>query len=324
MSPANIVSTGSAEGPAVKILESYGPIAVTPDRTEDTLIAMLTEARGLIVRGDGADVTARVIDAAPKLEVIGRSGVGYNNVDVEAATARKIPLVFTPGAGARAVAESSIAMVLTLCKRLMYWDEQLKSGNWDSRNESHPGDMEGATLGIVGFGRIGQDLARLAAPFDMTILATDPFVSQQIAEERNTTLVDLDELLTRSDFICLHAAAVEGSKGLINRQRLETVKRGACLINLARGELVESLDVLHEALLDGRLAAVGLDVFAPEPPDVRHPIFSLSQCLTAPHALGMTPGAMNRIWTSMARDMDAVLSGRRPQFVVNEQVLEDS
>ena len=320
MSGPKIVATGPLAQVAVDILQEFGELVTAPDFSEDSLIPLLGDAAALIVRGEGG-AGARVIAAAPRLAVIGRSGVGYNNIDVAAASARRIPVVFTPGAGARAVAEGAMALMLALCKNLSYWDGQLKAGNWHSRFETPPGDLEGAVLGIVGFGRIGRDLARLAAPFDMTILAHDPYVPAETAEQSGVRLLPLPELFAAADFISLHAAATPENRGMIDAGLLRRVKPGAFLVNMARGDLVESLDALHRALEDGRLAGVGLDVFAPEPPDVSHPIFRLPNCLTTPHALGTSRRATARIFSSMARDVAAVLKGERPRFVVNPEVL---
>ena len=321
MEAGKIVATGPQEQVAVDILAPFGPLLVASESTEEALLPLLDGAVALLVRGDG-EVGARAMAAGPDLKVIARSGVGYNNVDIEAATARGIPVVYTPGAGARAVAEGAMAFMLALCKRLSYWDGELKGGRWASRFQPDTGDLEGGVLGIVGLGRIGQLLAQMAVPFDMRLIAYDPFVGSEVAQPLGVELVDLDHLLARANFISLHAAATPQNRGLISGARLQRVKRGAYLVNLARGDLIESLDVLYEALRDGRLAGVGLDVFAPEPPDVGHPIFSLSNCLTAPHALGLSDRAKERIFSSMARDVAAVLRGERPENVVNPEVLD--
>lgn len=321
MKTSKIVATGPIDDIVVDILRPFGKIVIAADHTEESVLPLLEGAVALVVRGEGI-ANARVIEAGKDLKVIGRSGVGYDNVDIAAATSRKIPVVYTPGANARAVAEAAITFMLALCKRIFYWDEQLKKGNWRSRFESKPGDLDGACLGIIGFGSIGQILAELIHPFNMSVLAYDPYASQSRAEELDVELVNLDDLLRRSDFISIHAVLTAETKGLINRERLGLVKPGTYLINLARGGIIESLEVLYDAMKDGTLAGVGLDVFEPEPPDVSHPIFKLPNCLTSPHALGMTSGAMARIFKSMAEDMAKVLNGNRPQFVVNPGVFE--
>ena len=316
---ATIVCTGPVEPLLYDMMQPFGEVVVAPDYTVESLIPMMYEAVGLVVRGEGL-ANKKVIESSPNLKVIGRPGVGYNNVDIAAATARKIPVVFAPGAGARAVAEATMAFMLALCKNLSFWDTQLKAGNWHSRYESKPGDFDGATLGIVGLGRIGQIVAQLAMPFQMKIIAHDPYADPDIAKTLGVKMVSLEQLIAESDFITMHAPATDQTHGIINADILKHVKPGAILVNLARGDLIMSLDILYDALQDGRLAAVGLDVFTPEPPDINHPIFKLPNCLTAPHSLGGTHRALEKLFNSMGSDMVSVLEGRRPQHLVNPEV----
>jgi D-3-phosphoglycerate dehydrogenase / 2-oxoglutarate reductase len=316
----SIAASGPVGEVAVDILKPFGNIVVADDSSEDALLRILEGAIGLVLRGDGIG-SARVIEAAVDLKVIGRSGVGYDRVDIQSANARRIPVIITPGANSQAVAEASLTYMLALSKKMIHWDIQLKQGNWRSRFEQSPGDLEGATLGIIGFGRIGYRLAQLIRPFGMTVLAHDPFVNEKSAGEQGVELLELDELLKKSDFVSIHALLNDNTKGLMNGARLSLMKPGSILINLARGAIVESLDVLHEALTDGPLAAAALDVFEPEPPDVSHPIFKLDNCLTSPHAICMSNRAMYKSFKMMAEDMVAVLEGRKPQFVANPEAL---
>ena len=318
-----ILATGPIDQVAIDILRPFGEVQVTPNGEPESILPLVGDAIAIAVRG-GGEVDRAVVEAGPNLRVIGRSGVGVDNVDLAAATQHGIPVVYTPAAGASAVAEGAMTYMLALCKQINYWDQQLKSGNWESREESRPADLYGAVLGIVGLGNIGQTLAKLARPFGMSILAHDPYVTVERASELGVELVSLESLLASADFISIHAPLTPETKGLINRERLKLVKHGAYLINLARGGVVDSLDSLYAALQEGILSGVGLDVFAPEPPDVSHPIFQLPNCLTSPHSLGMTEGAMSRIFQSMAEDMAAVLKGSRPRFVVNPEVFQDA
>jgi phosphoglycerate dehydrogenase-like enzyme len=321
MTSPSIACSGPIGEVAVEILKPYGDIVVADDSSEEALLRILQGAVGLILRGDGVGST-KVIETATELKVIGRSGVGYDNVDIQAANARKIPVVITPGANSQAVAEAALTFMLALCKKMIHWDAQLKQGNWRSRFEQSSGDLEGATLGIIGFGRIGRKLAELIRPFGMTVLAYDPFVTRETARTLDVDLVELDELLQRSDFVSIHALLNENTRGLINKNCLSLMKPGSYLINLSRGAIIESLDVLYEALTNGPLAGVGLDVFEPEPPDVNHPIFKLDNCLTSPHAICMSKRAMYRSFKMMAEDMAAVLEGQKPRFAANPEALE--
>ena len=322
MGNETIACSGPIGEVAIEILKPFGEIVIAEDSAEDAMLKIVDRAIGLVLRGDGVG-SARVIEAAKDLKAIGRSGVGYDNVDIAAANARKIPVIITPGANAQAVAEAAIAYMLALCKKMSHWDTQLKKGNWKSRFEQYSGDLDGATLGIIGFGSIGQKLAELIRPFGMTVIAYDPFVSADTATALGAKLVELEELLKRSDFVSLHTSLNESTRGLINKERLGMMKRGTFLVNLARGGVIENLDILYDTLNSGHLAGVGLDVFDPEPPDVSHPIFQLENCLTSPHSLSMTTRAMFRSFKSMAEDMAAVFRGQKPRFVANPETLED-
>lgn len=168
-----IVGTGPLDDIAANLLRPFGEIVVPSKVGEEGLLPLIPQAIGLVVRGEGT-ATGTLIREAKNLRVIGRSGSGYESVDIAAATEREIPVVFAPGLRARAVAEAAFAFMFALCKNIFYWDRQVKSGKWTSRFESRPGDLDGATLGIIGFGNIGQRLARMVMPFRVTVLVYDP------------------------------------------------------------------------------------------------------------------------------------------------------
>lgn len=320
-----ILSTGPINEYATQCLEKFGCVEVTPDTSPEALMARLDGTVALVVRGE-ARITGDVFRKASELRVIGRTGVGYDTVDIAAATEHRIPVVYTPGAGARAVAEAAMAYMLALTKRIACWNGRMQAGDWTSRYGAENGDLDGATLGIIGFGRIGRLVAELAAPFNMRIVAHDPFVTTDYGDGEGAAgsveMVSLRQLVAEADFITIHAALTDQNRGLINRELLQGCKRGACLVNLARGGIIESLDIICEALDDGRLAGAALDVFDPEPPDFTHPLFARDDCITSPHSMATSRGGMARIFKSMTDDMVAVLEGRQPQFVVNSEVLE--
>ncbi len=320
MPTVKIACTAPIDDIAIEILKPHGEIVVAERPDEESLVKVVKDAAALIVRG-GSIASARVIEAAPQLRVIGRPGIGFESVDIKTATARGIPVVYVPAAGARAVAEGAATLMLAVCKRLTEWDRECKRGNWDSRYGQKPRDLDGATLGIVGLGNSGQILAQLIRPFNMRILAFDPYAKPERARELGVELTRLETLLPQSDFISLHAPATGAeTRGIINRRTVKLIKRGACLVNIARGALIESHDLLLEALQNGTLAGVGLDVFDPEPPDFKHALFQHPNCIASPHALAMTTGAMFKVFKSMAEDVAAVLTGNRPRFVVNPEV----
>ena len=311
-------------GPVGEIVEQelgrFGELVVTPDVEEATFVGLAADAVAIVCRGE-ARITRPVIDAAPELRVIGRTGVGVDSIDVDAASARGIPVINTPGANARSVAEGALTFALVLLKEVFHWDRQVRAGNWGARYELITRDLEDTVLGIVGFGNIGRTLASLALPLGLKVVASDPFVSAADARAAGVTLLPLEELLAQADVVSLHATLTAETEGLIDAATLELMKPDAVLINLGRGGLIDGLDILHQALEAGRLRAVALDTFEPEPPDLGHPIFRHERCICAPHVLGLTPGAMQRIYVSMAQDMAAVLAGRRPRSCVNPETV---
>lgn len=303
-------------------LASYGDIIVAaPD--EPGFMSGLASAVGLIARGTSV-IDAAIIGAAPRLQVIGRSGVGVDLVDLTAATARGIPVVVTPGAATNAVAEGALAMLLHLTKRLGVLTELVRDDHWLERESIHIGDLDGATLGIVGFGRIGQRLAVLSTALGMHTLAFDPYADRATAERLGVELTDLDDLADRADAISLHAPLTPETTRIINDRVLARVPPGTILVNCGRGGLVD-LDAVHAALEDGRLAGVGLDVFDPEPPTPGgHPIFRHPSVVLTPHVLGLSAMGRRRTFEDMADGMAAVFAGRQAPHVANPEVYESS
>ena len=318
-----ILSTGPVLNITREILSPFASIEVAQATDESTLISLAEGAIGLIVRGV-MPISRRLIEAGKDLLVIGRTGAGYDNVDIQAATERGIPVVFAPGAGTRAVAEGTILMLLALAKRLRELDEKTRAGDWSSRDEVAIGDLCGSTLGVIGLGRIGGQVGRLAQAFGMTVVAYDPVINEAAAEAAGVKLVSLETLLSTSDFISLHAPLNEHTRELLSAERLRSVKRGAILVNLARGGLLAGLDVLYEALESGRLAGLGLDVYPHEPPEVTHPIFKRADVLCTPHCMGLSSRAAHATFSMVSEGMADVLRGRVPLNVVNPQVFSAS
>lgn len=314
-----IVATAPIGQTAISILEQVAPLVTAPASDEASLIALASNTIAIVSRGLEGRVSRRVIDAYREVRVIGRPGAGYETVDVGAATERGIPVVFAP-VGGFAVAEGAMALLLALVKQIPQCDAIVRQGKWQRRYDLMTGDLTQHTLGVIGLGRIGMHFARLARAFDMTIIGYDPLLKTASEVPDFIELVGLPELLARSHYISLHVPLTAETKGLINRDRIAQMRPGAVLVNTARGGVIESLDVLAEGLESGQLGAVGLDVFPTEPPDTSHRIFRDPRLICAPHLLGVSELAMERIYQSMATDMVAVLEGRTPKFCVNEEV----
>ncbi len=312
-----VVATGSVHECAQRILEGAARVVLAED--EALFKRLAPEAVGFIVRGD-TRLDCGTIHAAARLKVIGRSGIGVDNVDLTAATARGIPVIVTPNVGVDAVAEGTFAMLLTLVKRLRELDSLTRAGRWRERNSVLPGDLAGCVLGAVGMGRIGRRVVELGRAFGMSVLVADPFLAAGEIEESGAEAVSLGGLFARSDHITLHAPLLPSTRGMITAELLASAGPGAVLVNLARGGLIESYEALASALASGALAAVGLDVFEPEPPDLTHPLFEHPRVLLSPHALGQTVKSREAIFTAMSRDMRAVLEGGRPKSLANPEI----
>ncbi len=321
MNRSRIVSTAPIDRIARDILEQIAPVEISPAPDEKTMLGMLENTIALVARGVEGGVTGQMIRACPTLRVIGRPGAGYDNVDVATATEHQIPVVYAPVAGF-AVAEGALALLLTLVKKIPLCDSIVKSGQWKKRYELTTGDMAEKTLGIIGCGRIGARLAQLAQPFGLKILGYDPCVSESLFKDFVMEMVSLRKLLQESDYISIHVPLTRDTQGLIDKESIALMKRGAILINTARGGVVKNLDVLADALESGQLGAVGLDVFPVEPPDSTHRLFKDPRLVCAPHLLGVSDLAMDRIYRSMSQDMVAVLGGKQPKYCVNPQVLK--
>jgi D-3-phosphoglycerate dehydrogenase len=270
----------------------------------------LAIAEGAIVRAD-AVVDGALLARAPRLRVLARTGVGVDLVDLEEAAARGIAVVITPGAGTRAVAEGVLAHVLHLVKRLAPLTGLVREGRWAERAGVAVGDLDGATIGIIGYGRIGRRIGELAAAFGMRVLAHDP-ISPPPAE---VDCPDLGELAGASDVLTLHAPLTAATHHLVGPGLLGRVRHGAILVNCGRGGLLD-LDAALAALESGRLGGVGLDVFDPEPPD-HHPLFDHPDVVLTPHLMGLSRRATAATFAAAAQGVTDVLAGRRPAALAN-------
>ena len=268
----------------------------------------LASADAAIVRA-AFTVDAAMLDRMPALKVIARTGVGTDLVDVAEAARRGIPVVVTPGTNTNSVAEGVFAHLLATVKRLSTLTSLVKQGNWDGRRNVTVGDLDGATLGVVGFGRIGRRVAHIAAAFDLRVRAYDPY-TEVPAEHRCDSI---EELLATSDFVTLHVPLTAENRHLIDATRLAVMRPGSVLVNCSRGALID-LDAAHEALQGGRLAGLGLDVFDPEPPE-HHPVFDHPNTVLTPHLMGFTQRAMALTIGAAVEGAAAVLRGEQPGAV---------
>lgn len=319
MSSPAIVAAGPLSEPAPEILGRFGPIAVASDDSEETLRPLLADALGLVARGPTV-VSASLLEAAPRLRVIGRTGVGVDRIDLEAATARGIPVVITPGANADAVAEGTIALLLSLVKRLPALHAAVREGRWAERDALGVGDLAGTTIAIAGYGAIGRRVAALSRALGMHVIVCDPSLDAAAAAEAGVELASLEDAVARADHLTLHVPLSDDTRGLVSRRLLARARPGLRIVNVSRGA-VAPLDVLYEGLVSGALGGVALDVFEREPPEP-HPLFERDDVICSPHALALTPAANRAVFAAMSEGMAAVLAGGRAPHVANPAVYE--
>jgi D-3-phosphoglycerate dehydrogenase len=283
--------------------------------TEDELLALIGDCDAAIAGID--PYSARVLEAAPRLKIVARTGVGYDAVDVEAATRLGIVVTNAPASNAVSVAEHTMGLMWAVLRRAVPLHNALAAGRW----ERAPGfELAGKTLGIVGLGNIGQRVAVRARAFDMTVIATDPVRYEDFAERHGIRYVPLDELLRTADIVSLHAPLDATTRHMINRRTLEMLKPTAYLINCARGGLVDE-EALVEALRSRRIAGAGLDVFEHEPRP--HPgLAALDNVVLSPHLAGVTQEAIARMAAAGVRAVLTYLRGERPEAIVNPAVWE--
>jgi D-3-phosphoglycerate dehydrogenase len=286
---------------------------LTADQLDGKLSEHLESADALIVRS-AVQADAELISGAKKLRVIGRAGVGVDNIDLDAATRQGIAVMNTPGANAVAVAEQTMGMMLAMARHLCRADALMHAGRWDKKSLQGT-ELRGKTLGIAGLGRIGMEVARRARAFGMVLVAHDPFVSAGVAKEQGIRLTSLDELYAAADYITLHVGLTPQTTGMINQASLKKMKKGVRLVNCARGELVHEADLV-EALKQGHVAAVALDVFAEEPLK-QSPLQAMENVILTPHTGGSTYEAQEAVGIQIAQQVKEYLKHGVIQNAVN-------
>jgi len=286
---------------------------VTHDQLKGGLAAALADADALVVRS-AVQVDDQLMSQAPKLRVVGRAGVGVDNIDADAATRRGIVVMNTPGANAVAVAELTIGLMLALARKVPAANASMHAGKWEKKN-LQGAELRGKTLGILGLGRIGVEVAKRARGFGLELIGSDPFVSAAVARENGIRLVTLDELIASSDYITLHVGLTPQTQGVINAKTLAAMKKGVRIINCARGELVDDA-ALAAALKSGHVAGAALDVFAEEPPK-NSPFTGLDNVILTPHIAGSTAEAQEAVGIQIAMQVREYLKLGVVQNAVN-------
>jgi D-3-phosphoglycerate dehydrogenase len=314
---SDVLITESLRGKAVDALASRFKVALLPDLWKDPveLLRVIGDYRAIIIRNQ-TRIDEAILKAAKKLVVIGRAGVGLNNVDVAAATRAKILVTSTPDQNAISVAELAMGLILSLARKIPAADADTRLGNWN-RMKFLGVELYGKTLGLVGAGRTGYLTGRRAQAFGMNVIAYDPYLSKDniLLSELNAELTSLDDLLRRSDVVSCHLPATPETEDLFNAARFALMKQGAFFINTSRGEIVVE-EALIAALERGALAGAALDVRASEPP-ARGKLESLPNVILMPHVAAFTNEAQDRVTRAICEDVARVLEGKPAINAVN-------
>ena len=315
---ARILITDEIAREGIELLAAHHEVDARSGLSEQELIAAVAGVSALIVRSQ-TQVSAALIAAAPQLEVIGRAGVGVDNIDVDAATRAGVTVVNAPLANTISAAEHAFGLMLALARNIPQADAALRAGRWE-RSRFAGVELAGRTLGIVGLGRVGSEVARRARAFDMRVVAVDPFVSRDRASALGVELVELDQLLAESDFVTLHTTLYEGTRQMLDAERLARVKPGARIVNTARGELIDE-QALLDAVRSGHIAGAAVDVFNEEPA-TGSVLITSEHIVVTPHLGASTAEAQDRAAVDVAEQVLAVLDGRPAHFAVNAPLVD--
>ena len=312
--PVLIADHLSEEGINILKAESRLAVDIKTGLKPAELAAIIGPYEGLVVRSS-TKVTVEVIQAAGRLKVIGRAGVGLDNVDVESATKRGIICMNVPGGNTISAAEHTVALMLATARRVSQADRTMHDGKWD-RSKFVGTELMGKVLGVVGLGKIGLEVAKRAQAFGMHVVAYDPFLSQERAQQLEVRMASIAEVLEQADFLTVHTPLTAQTRHLISAKELARMKPGAYVLNCARGGIIDEA-ALYGALKDGKLAGAGLDVFESEPPAPDSPLLKLPNVVATPHLGASTEEAQLNVAIDIARQVADALLGRGIRNAVN-------
>ena len=301
----------------MKVLEGKVEPVILSYFNEETIKKMVADVEGIILRTN-IKITGDIIDAAPNLKVISRTGAGVDNVDVTAATKKGILVCHAPGVNSISVAEHALALIMAMAKQLKVVDQSVHADNWKIRYASKAVDLDGKTLGLVGIGHIGSLLAkkcRLA--FNMKVIAYDPYVKEAEGAELCSSL---DQLFSQSDFISIHVPYTKETHHLVNARLLSLMKPDSYLINTSRGAVVDE-KALIEALKNVSISGAGLDVFEKEPPSLDNLLLKFNNVITTPHSGGLNRDCERKLAIEAAQAVIDLLEGRQPKHIYNKKEL---
>jgi D-3-phosphoglycerate dehydrogenase len=321
MKGKTLVITEPIDDCGIEMLRREAEVIYLPQIPERSVFDEIGDAHALAVRV--AEVSRELIAQGKNLLIIAKHGVGYDNIDVEAATEKRIPVINTPEANAESVAEHILGLMLSLSKRICISDKALRQGKVKRREDYTGVELKDKKLGLIGLGRIGSETARkCSVGFTMDVIVHDPYVPGEKVEKMGYTKVEnLDDVLRTADYVVICVPLTEETTNLIGTRELALMKSDACLINTSRGRIVDE-PALYDHLVKHKIAGAALDVFSKEPPPPDHSLLSLENFIATPHIAGMTAEAMRRMATTVAEEITRVFRGERPKYLVNPQVYD--
>ncbi|MDP6058665.1 MAG: phosphoglycerate dehydrogenase, partial [Pirellulaceae bacterium] len=317
-SPCRVLVADKVADEGLEVLRRVGEVDVITGLSESELRDIIGDYEALVVRSD-TRVTRPVLEAAVKLQVVGRAGVGIDNIDVDAATERGVVVVNAPQGNTIAATEHTISLILATARHIPQADASLRSGEW-RRKEFLGTELRGKTLGVLGLGNIGYEVARRAIAFEMRVIAFDPFVSTEKAASIGVESATVDEIISGSDFITVHLPLNDTTRGMIGIAEIERMKPDVRLINVARGGIIDE-HALVAGVKTGKVAGAAIDVFTAEPPGPDVPLFDDPRIIVTPHLGASTAEAQGRVAVDVADQIEDVLSGRAARYAVNAPIL---
>lgn len=304
----------------MELLKDLAKVYVADNGDPNNYLDEMRDADALIVRIAKCD--GKAIAGSPALKVIGRTGVGYDSVDVAEATKRGIPVVITPGANNRSVAEHAVAMMFALSKNLYEAQTEMLRGNWKIRDAKKAFELEGKTVGVIGLGAIGRETAKICQGCGMKLAGYDPFLSREKIEALGADYYEnYEDLLKVSDIVTVHVPLTEGTRDMIAKPQLEMMKNTALLINCSRGGIVNERDLV-EALKNGTIAGAGTDVYCNEPPAADDPLLNCPNLIVSPHSAAQTREAVIKMAQMCVRGCLAVCQGKKWPYVADKSVYD--
>ena len=302
----------------IELLRSVGEVDVKTGQQADSLVASIENYDALVVRSE-TKVTRAIIEAGTRLQVIGRAGVGVDNIDLEAATERGVIVVNAPQGNTIAAAEHTIALLMALARHIPQADASMRGGNWDRKTYVGT-EVRGKTLGVIGLGPIGSEVARRGLGLDMRVLAHDPYVAEERIRSLGAETADFEGLIATSDFISVHVPMTAATKGMLGSEQFARMKDGVRILNVARGGIVDEA-ALAAAVQSGKVAGAAIDVYTAEPVVQENPLLGDPRIITTPHLGASTAEAQERVAVDVAEQIVDVLSGRPARYAVNAPML---